>query len=938
MFFPVLLSVLLPVETGEVPVATDPRLVVELVAREPAIVHPIAMTFDTNGRLLVIESHTHFRPKNYQGPPHDRIRFLEDSDGDGELDRWGTFFEGTTHTMDIATHPSGAIYVATRNRILRLWDLDGDGRADRVERIVTLDTPGNYPHNGLSGLCFDQNGDLYFGLGENLGEPYTLIGSDGSRWSGGGEGGSIFWCTADGARLRRIATGFWNPFGIELDVFGRLFAIDNDPDSSPPCRLLDVVHGGDYGYQYRYGRSGRHPFQSWNGRLPGTLPMVTGTGEAPCELIFYDAPGLPPEYRGKLLVTAWADHQLQVIEIEPRGATYTGTARPLVRGPVDFRPVGLAVAPDGSLYISDWVRRDYELHGRGAIWHIRAVRRAENVSGGDPLVAPDRRLREAAARKAAPETLAKLFDHPDALVRATALGELIRRKAINEDLLRQVADDDPCIALRAMAVRGLVTLGYKVRGFLRPDTPPLLAREAIAGLSTAGDASLLERFLSSPDPFLQHAARQQFITHPQLVLPKPDGSPRRRIQRLLILRGRAPKDRGRHLPDFLGDTDPTVRLLALKWISDEKLTQYADLVAKALERPDMTVQLYVAATTALARLHNRPFDEKSLQRELLRLALNPDADLRQRILALRGVRPQHPGLNRKVFQRLLQSDVAAMRLEAVRSLRLWGSRERFPLLRRIALDRTIDSELRAEAVLGLAARAASYRRELLDLAADEGNSQDLRFEALRALTGTNLTANEAKLVEACATTPLLKDAAARTLGRWVPRRRPPKNNLTEWEAWLEGPFSARRGERLFFNPAVGGCYRCHRFHGRGAAYGPDLSQIGLAGRRHILEALLQPSANVAPAYQPWLVALRTGQIRTGLLVRTHLDEYTFVDSEGITFTARGGDIDAMRLSSGSIMPEDIADRLLDQELRDLVGWLSEAGIGSGQAVTSSRAR
>src|SRR5581483_5968171 len=86
----------------ETPQVNDPRLVMELFAAAPDIVHPIALDFDARGRLLVIESHTHFPPPGYQGPKHDRVRVLEDTDGDGKADRFGTFFEGTVMTMDIA--------------------------------------------------------------------------------------------------------------------------------------------------------------------------------------------------------------------------------------------------------------------------------------------------------------------------------------------------------------------------------------------------------------------------------------------------------------------------------------------------------------------------------------------------------------------------------------------------------------------------------------------------------------------------------------------------------------------------------------------------------------------------------------------------------------------------------------------------------------------
>ncbi len=251
----------------EVPKSSDPRLIVELVAAQPDIVQPINIAFDSKGRLLVIESHTHFRPPGYKGPPADRIRVIEPVPGKSKADHVGTFFEGTKHTMDIAVRFDGSIYLATRNEILRLTDTRGDGKAITKQRIAFLDTKGDYPHDGLCGLCFDSQGNLFFGLGENLGYAYKLIGADGTTLAGEGDGGHIFWCTADGNKLRRVATGFWNPFGICLDIYGQLFCADNDPDSMPPCRLVHVVEGGDYGFQFRYGRAGRHPFQAWNGEI-----------------------------------------------------------------------------------------------------------------------------------------------------------------------------------------------------------------------------------------------------------------------------------------------------------------------------------------------------------------------------------------------------------------------------------------------------------------------------------------------------------------------------------------------------------------------------------------------------------------------------------------------------------------------------------------------
>ncbi|MBV8880889.1 MAG: hypothetical protein JO332_13040, partial [Planctomycetaceae bacterium] len=219
------------------PVSLDDRLVVELVAAEPVLNTPTGMTVDAKGRVWVIESNTHFPPKNYKGKPTDRILVFEDFAPDGHAGKVTTFAEGFRYAMGIGFHPSGDLYLATRWEVYR-WH----GKPELEERrdsIVKLDTKGNYPHNGLSGFAFDAEGNVYFGMGENLGAPYSLVGSDGTTLKDT-EGGKVFRCRPDGSRLERVATGFWNPFHLCFDREGRLFAVDNDPDSRPPCRLIHV--------------------------------------------------------------------------------------------------------------------------------------------------------------------------------------------------------------------------------------------------------------------------------------------------------------------------------------------------------------------------------------------------------------------------------------------------------------------------------------------------------------------------------------------------------------------------------------------------------------------------------------------------------------------------------------------------------------------------
>ncbi len=364
--------------------AAEPRVLVdgyhvERIAQQPEIVTPVGLSFDNQGRLLVVESQTHERPQNYDGPPTDRIRLATDADGDGRLDRWTTFADGFRFALNVLARPDGGVYVVSRSKVELLRDSDDDGVADQRTDILRLDTSAVYPHNGLSGIALDlAANELVVCLGENFGEPYTLIGSDGTRIAGSGGRNGVFRCSFAGEKLRQIATGFWNPFGVCVAPPGRVFVVDNDPDSCPPCRLVHVVPGGDYGYLYQYGRSGLHPLQCWDGQLPGTLPMVAGVGEAPTAIV---------AHRGRLWVTSWGEHTIEAYRLIPRGASFSATRETVVQGDADFRPTGLAVAPDGSLYFGDWIRRDYGVHGAGRVWRLSLPSDSKDIPFPPPSAA-----------------------------------------------------------------------------------------------------------------------------------------------------------------------------------------------------------------------------------------------------------------------------------------------------------------------------------------------------------------------------------------------------------------------------------------------------------------------------------------------------------------------------------------------------------------------
>ena len=892
------------------PKAADPRLVVELVAAQPDIVHPVACDFDAKGRLLVVESHTHFAPQGYKGPKFDRIQAFDVSKPGSKPT---TFFEGTRHTMDIATHPDGAVYLATRNEILRLRETK-DGV--KSERIVFLDTKGDYPHNGLSGLCFDSKGDLYFGMGENLGASFKLIGlksplADKNEIIGtAGEGGHIFHCSASGNNLRRIATGFWNPFGICRDIYGQVFAVDNDPDQAPPCRMLHVVEGGDYGFRFRYGRSGKHPFQSWHGELPGTLPMMTGVGEAPCEILSYESDGLPKEYLGQLLVTSWADHRVERYKVVPHGASFKAERLPFVQGGANFRPTGMCVAPDGSLYVCDWVLSNYTLHGKGAIWHIREKASRERKRPEDPreaILSMHRPLREAAALKladpgakdpdqAARKYLVEQLKHKEVRVRATALTTLIdwlrfERKVNFSIAWREIADKDPELGMRQLACRWLDRPGDVRPEWTTSKYPPHVRFEALRHFHD--EQQLLEAGID-PDPFIRHRAielfanSRNFFALSDLLRKKKLLEPEKRVAATLALGNYGLPFLASLAPILLNDDSEEVRFVTVKLLCEGYQTETRKHLEALMKDSKISVRLYTACATALARFDGKDVNEKSLADYFAQRLADDKTPPGQRAMLLKQVPATHKALTVELLAKWLISDDAALQFEAVRALAEHPSKKRHEPLLEVLRNPKLDAPMRGFAMIGLDDRAAEFRQDFMNAYKD----RRLHGDVDRALSE-----------------------------RKPPLNRPKANDIDLWMKWLHGEADADAGARVFFHPKSGGCSKCHRIDGRGADVGPDLSSIGRTERRHILESILQPSNTVAPHYVAWHLETADGKVRTGMLLHTQLDEYTYLDPKGDRFKLKTGDLVEQRPLAVSIMPEGLIDRMTDQELRDLLAYL-----------------
>ncbi|MFO0957464.1 MAG: c-type cytochrome [Isosphaeraceae bacterium] len=287
-------------------------------------------------------------------------------------------------------------------------------------------------------------------------------------------------------------------------------------------------------------------------------------------------------------------------------------------------------------------------------------------------------------------------------------------------------------------------------------------------------------------------------------------------------------------------------------------------------------------------------------------------------------------------------DDRAAAVDAVARLKPPGVLERFEALIESARIRKA-SDPAAEAAVRNLPRLADSRDRLFAMVADEAMPLGLRRAALR--TGATLGDGANRLVEMArsrsippslvgeATTVLhahpdrrIRDEAARLLPITSASGKPlpPLNELIRRQG------DPNKGREVFFatranaaaNSGATACGACHRVQGRGQWVGPDLSTIGSKyGRDELLRSILNPSAAIGYNYVTTAVALKDGQVLTGLTVEDTPEKVVLKTADGRRLVIRTGDIEERATSEVSLMPEGLAQSLTEQELVDMLAFL-----------------
>jgi putative heme-binding domain-containing protein len=132
---------------------------------------------------------------------------------------------------------------------------------------------------------------------------------------------------------------------------------------------------------------------------------------------------------------------------------------------------------------------------------------------------------------------------------------------------------------------------------------------------------------------------------------------------------------------------------------------------------------------------------------------------------------------------------------------------------------------------------------------------------------------------------------------------------------------AKNGEALFFNKEMK-CVNCHKVGDKGVSLGPDLTAIGKTRTRaELLESLLQPSVRVEPQFAAYLVQTKDEKTFTGLLVKRDEKQVVLRDAENKEIVLDAANVESVRPSRLSLMPDGQMSGLRPQEAADLLEYL-----------------
>ncbi len=339
--------VLSPAESLRAFQIAEPGCRIELVASEPMVQDPVAMAFDGEGRLWVVEMRGYMQDIKRSGV-HDRIgriSVLEDTDADGVMDKNTVFLDQLILPRAILVQPGGVL-IAENKPLWFARDTDGDLVADEKTLVVADYAKDDIEHSA-NGLLRAMDNWIY-----NANDNHRYR-SDGDRW-------------------RREATEARGQWGICHDDRGRLFYNFNHTqllcDLVPPNTLTrnpnhDPTAGLSVGVTNTNAVFPIRPNRATNrGYIPGALDeqgRIKEFTSACAPFVYREA--LFPGFSGNAFVCETVGNLIKRSVLSENGLYVTGTSayegRDFIASTDErFRPCSIITGPDGAIYIADMYR------------------------------------------------------------------------------------------------------------------------------------------------------------------------------------------------------------------------------------------------------------------------------------------------------------------------------------------------------------------------------------------------------------------------------------------------------------------------------------------------------------------------------------------------------------------------------------------------------
>ena len=335
--------------------------------------NPTNIDVDSRGRVWVAEGLNYRLTRGGNRRFHrieeaDRIKILEDTDGDGKADKVTVFADRIFPVpMGIAVeehydkdgkYRGCRVFIGNSPDLLVLEDTDGDDKADKRYPLLT-GFGGIDSDHGVHGMVLGFDGKLYFTHGDGCcsvqhdhserPQNFDVVDKSGRHvWTD--QLANTLRVNRDGTEFEIICDRQRNNYETSLNSFGNIFTSDNDDDGNRGCRVIWAMDGGHYGY--RTPGCPRH----WGEEVPGNVPKLVGTGNgSPCGIMVYEGELLPAEYRGGVLEVDAGTRQVNFFPMTRKGAAFRTEYKVFLGGDDPwFRPVDACSAPDGSVFVADW--------------------------------------------------------------------------------------------------------------------------------------------------------------------------------------------------------------------------------------------------------------------------------------------------------------------------------------------------------------------------------------------------------------------------------------------------------------------------------------------------------------------------------------------------------------------------------------------------------